>query len=84
MWSVYVSDVSLRRSLTPPKASCCSLRFLFFPGLFDDVAAVLSFLVLFVLSALLVAVGVVLHGVVGCSNPDDHVRYAMRWRVCRV
>ena len=79
---MYVFDVSLRRSLSPPKASRCSFRLLFFPGLFGAVAAVLLFLVLFVSSALLVAVGVVLHGVVGCSNPDDHTRYAMCWRVC--
>ena len=84
VWSVYVSDVSLRHSLNPPNASRCSFCFLFFPDLFDTEAAVLSVLVLFVFPALLVAVGVVLHGIFGCSNPDDHMRYAMRWCVCRV
>ena len=82
--SVYVSDVSLRLSLTPPRTICCSFHFLFFPGLFDVVVAVLPVLVLFVLPDVLVAVGVLLHGVVGCSNHDDHMRYAMRQRVCLV
>ena len=57
------------------------LPFAFFPGLSDVVAAELPFLVLFISSALLVAVGVVLHGVFRCSNPDDHMRYVMRWCV---
>ena len=84
VWSVYVSDVSLRLSLTPPRTVRCSFHFLFFPGLFDVVVAVLPVLILFVLPILLVVVRVVLHGVVGCSNHDDHMRYAMRRRVCRV
>ena len=67
-WSVYASDVSLCRTLTPPRTIRCSFPFLLFPGLFVVVVAVWPVLVRFVSPALLRAVGVVLEGVVGVLN----------------
>ena len=82
--SVYLSDVNLHCTLTPPRTIRGSFRFLFLPSLFDVVAAVRPFRVRFGSPAVWGAVGVALHGVVRCSNPDDQMRYAIRQSFCRV
>ena len=81
--SVYVFEVSLRRILTPPSTICCSFLFLFLPGRFDVLAALPPVRALFGPHVLWGAVRFALHGVLGCSNPDNQMRYAMRRRVCR-
>ena len=81
---MYVSDVSLRRTMTPPRTIRCSFRFLFLPDLYDVVAAVRPVRVRLGLPAVWGAIGVALHGVVGSFNPEYQMRYAMRRRVCQV
>ena len=81
--SVNSSDVSIRRTFTPPRTMRCSFLLRLFIA--SVVAAIVSrlFHAEFVAVAVLEAAGVAIHGVDWCSSRDNQMRYAILWRVCQ-
>ena len=79
--SVIFSDVSIRRTFTPPRTMQCSFFFQFFLDPVVDVVGICLFCVEFSVVAVLRAVRVAIHGVEGFSSPDDQMRYVILWCV---